>query len=101
MHWTIAWPVRKPLQKTFTKNLSGDNVALVATFRGLAVSLDHLHQGLNELHVMAGDKPEHDEAAVADDMGDSSLELLGALHEARRAAEAANRAVASRPHLDQ
>jgi hypothetical protein len=76
-------------------------VALVATFRGLAVSLDHLHQGLNELHVMAGDKPEHDEAAVADDIGDSSLELLGALHEARRAAEAANRAVASRPHLDQ
>jgi len=76
-------------------------VALEATFRNLSVCLRHLHEALNELKVTLGDKPPKDESAVADGVETSLLDLKGTLHEARKAALNARRAVEYPVDLDQ
>jgi hypothetical protein len=75
-------------------------VALEATFRGLSVCLHHLHDALNELQVTLGDKPPDDESALADGLETAVLDLMGALHEARKAALNARRAVGHPVDLD-
>jgi hypothetical protein len=75
-------------------------VALEATFRGLSVSLHHLHDALNALQVTLGDKPPDDESALADSVETVVLDLLGTLHEARRAALNARKALGHPPDLD-
>jgi hypothetical protein len=75
-------------------------VALEATFRDLSVCLHHLHDALNELQVTLGDKPIDDESAVADDVETKVLDAMGTLHEARKAALNARRAVGHPVDLD-
>ena len=75
-------------------------MALEATFRELSVNLHHLYDALDALHMTVGDKPEHDGAAVADDLADRSMEMMGTLHEARKAAINARRAVGHPIDLD-
>jgi len=76
-------------------------VALEATFRDLSVSLHHLHDGLNELQVTLGDKPPDDESALADGVEAAVLDMMGILHEARKAAMNARKAVGHPVDLDQ
>ena len=68
-------------------------MALEATFRELTVCLHHLHEAVNELQVTLGDKPPEDESAMADGVETAVLDLMGILHEARRAALEARKAV--------
>jgi hypothetical protein len=75
-------------------------VALEATFRDLSVCLHHLHDALNALQVTLGDKPPDDESALADGVETVVLDLMGTLHEARRAALNARRAVGHPKDLD-
>jgi hypothetical protein len=75
-------------------------VALEATFRALPFSLHQLHDALNELEVTLGDKPRDDESALADDLESVVMDLMGALHEARRASLNAQRALAPPRDLD-
>jgi hypothetical protein len=75
-------------------------VALEATFRDLSVCLHQLHDALNELQVTLGDKPIDDESAVADDIETKVLDAMGTLHEARKAALNARRAVGHPVDLD-
>jgi hypothetical protein len=76
-------------------------VALEATFRDLSVCLHHLHDALNELQVTLGDKPADDESALADGVETTVLDMMGTVHEARRAALNARRAVGHPVDLDQ
>ncbi len=76
-------------------------MALEATFRELSVSLHHLHDALNALQVTLGDKPPEDESALADSVETAVLDLMGTLHEARRASLHARKAVGHPPDLDQ
>lgn len=71
------------------------------TFRELASSLQKLNDVVNALHITLEDKPQNDEAAVADDMTDKTLELLGMVHEARRAAVRARQSIKHPADLDQ
>jgi hypothetical protein len=75
-------------------------VALEATFRGLSVCLHHLHDALNELQVTLGDKPPDDESALADGVETAVLDMLGTLHETRRAVLNGRKAVGHPPDLD-
>ena len=75
-------------------------MALEATFRQLSVSLHKLHDALNALHVTIGDKPTHDEAALADGLENALLDIMGTLHEARRSALQARQAVGHPPDHD-
>ena len=75
-------------------------MALEATFRDLTVCLHHLHDALNALQVTLGDKPEDDESALADGVETVVLDLMGTLHEARRAALNARKAVGHPVDLD-
>jgi len=74
-------------------------MALEATFRQLSVSLHKLHDALNALHVTTGDRPD-DETALADSLESAVLELMGTLHETRRSALQARKAVGYQPDLD-
>lgn len=76
-------------------------MALEATFRDLSVCLHHLHDALNGLQVMLGDKPVDDESALADGVETTVLDMMGTLHEARKAALNARRAVGHPVDLDQ
>ncbi len=76
-------------------------MALEAAFRELSVCLHHLHDALNELQVTLGDKPPDDEAALADGVEAAVLDLMGTLHEARKAALNGRRAVGHPVDLDQ
>ena len=76
-------------------------MALEATFRDLSVCLHHLHDGLNELQVTLGDKPPDDESALADGVEAAVLDMMGILHEARRAAMNARKAVGHPVNMDQ
>ena len=71
-----------------------------STFRELTASLQKLNDVANALHITLEDKPQHDEAAVADDMADKTLELLGLLHDARRAALRARQSLKHPADLD-
>jgi DNA-binding ferritin-like protein len=75
-------------------------MALEATFRELTTGFHRLHDVVNALHVTMEDKPE-DSAAVADDLADKTLELLGSVHDARRAAVKARQSLRHPPDMDQ
>lgn len=75
-------------------------MALEATFRDLSVCLHRLHDALNALQVTLGDTPADDESALADGVENSVLAMMGTLHEARRAALNARRAVGHPVDLD-
>jgi hypothetical protein len=75
-------------------------MALEATFRGLSICLHHLHDALNDVQVTLGDKPLDDESAMADGLETAVLDLMGTLHETRRAALNARRAVGQPTDLD-
>jgi hypothetical protein len=75
-------------------------VAIEATFRGLSFCLHQLHDALNALQVTLGDKPPDDESAMADGLETSVLDLMGTLHEARRAGLNARKALGHPPDLD-
>jgi hypothetical protein len=75
-------------------------MALETTFRDLSVALHKLHDALNALHVTVGDKPPNDEAALADGFENAVLDLMGMLHEARKSALRARRAVGQPTDLD-
>jgi hypothetical protein len=76
-------------------------VALEATFRDLSVCLHHLYDALNELQVTLGDKPPDDESALADGVETVVLDLMGTLHEARKAALQGRKFVGHPVDLDQ
>ena len=76
-------------------------MALEATFRDLSVYLQHLHDALNALQVTLGDKPPDGESALADGVEATVLDMMGTLHEARKAALDARRAVGHPVDLDQ
>jgi len=75
-------------------------MALEATFRNLSLSFDHLHDGLNTLHVMVGDRPPDVELALFDGLENALLDLMGELHEARKSALNARRALGTHRDLD-
>jgi hypothetical protein len=75
-------------------------VALEATFRGLSFCMNHIHDALNEIQVTLGDKPPDDEAALADGLETTVLDMMGTLHEARRTALNARKALSPPPDLD-
>jgi hypothetical protein len=75
-------------------------VALEATFRGLSFCMNHIHDALNEIQVTLGDKPPDDEAALADGLETTVLDMMGTLHEARRTAFNARKALSHPPDLD-
>lgn len=74
-------------------------MALEMTFRDLAACLHKVNDVMSALHITM-EEPEHDEAAVADDLNDKTLELLGVVHEAQKAAENARRALGDPPSMD-
>jgi hypothetical protein len=76
-------------------------MALETTFRQLSVSLQQLHDALNAVHVTVGDQPSEGGTAFVDGLENGVLDMLGILHEARRAALHARRAVAPLANLDQ
>jgi hypothetical protein len=75
-------------------------VALEAKFRGLSFCLNQLNEALNDLHVNLGDKPQDDESAMADDLETAVFDLMGTLHDARRAAQNAQKSLGHPPDLD-
>jgi hypothetical protein len=75
-------------------------MALEATFRNLTVCLDVMHDAINTLHVMLGDKPQNQELALIDGLENALLDTMGELHEARKAAVTARRTVGPHPDLD-
>lgn len=75
-------------------------MALEAIFRDLSIRLHHLHDALNALQVTLGDKPPEEESALADGVETAVLDLMGALHEARKAAVNARKAVGHPLDLD-
>ena len=75
-------------------------MALESTFRELNVRLHTLHDALNGLHVTLGDKPLDRGAAVADGLENAVLDIMGALHDARKSALEAQRGVAVPADLD-
>lgn len=68
-------------------------MALESTFRDLSLCLHHLHDALNALQITVGDKPPNDESAVADGLEAAVLDMMGNLHEARKAALRGKKAV--------
>jgi hypothetical protein len=75
-------------------------MALEATFRNLTTCLHKVNDMMNALHITM-EEPEHAEAAVADDLTDKTLELLGMVYEAERVAVDARRALGDPPNMDQ
>ncbi|HEX8814084.1 MAG TPA: hypothetical protein VF753_01155 [Terriglobales bacterium] len=75
-------------------------MALEATFRELQVKMHKLHDALDALQVAFGDKPVHDEAALADSLENKVLDMMGVLQEARKAALNARAAVGSPVDLE-
>lgn len=68
-------------------------MVLESTFRRLADCLLVLQKRVIELQEFVDCKPEYDQAAVADDFSDKTLELQGTIYEARRWASSAFQAV--------
>lgn len=96
------WPGPRSSPRIFIAHWQvGNDMALEATFRNLSVSVDMLHDALNTLHVMLGDKPVGPELAAIDGLENALLDTLGELHEARKAALDARRAVGPETDLDQ
>lgn len=70
-------------------------MALEATFRTLFVQVRQLCDTLNAVLLTVGDRPPNRGAALVDGMENTILDMLGKLQEARTAAKAAERAVAT------
>jgi hypothetical protein len=68
-------------------------MALEPIFRELSVSLHKLNDALQVLHLTVGDKPQHDEAALADYLESTVLDTMESLHEALKAAGNAQQTV--------
>jgi hypothetical protein len=75
-------------------------MALEATFRELTTCFHKVNDVVNALQITIEDKPEHDEAALADGLENTVLDIMGALHEARRAALHARQATGHPLDLD-
>lgn len=75
-------------------------MALETVFRELSLSLHRLHDSLNALHATTGDTPPRDESALADGLENAVLDMVGTLHEARKAAMQARKAVGHPTNLD-
>jgi len=75
-------------------------MALEATFRQLSVSLHKLHDALSALQITVGDKPPNDEVALADGLENTVLDIMGTLHEIRKVALEAQKAVTHPTDLD-
>jgi hypothetical protein len=75
-------------------------MALERTFRWLLLVLQRLYEGLSALHVTIGDKPPNDESAVADALENTVLDIMGRLHEIRKFALQAQKAVAHPTDLE-
>jgi hypothetical protein len=75
-------------------------MALEATFRTLSVSLHKLHDALSALQVTVGDTPPNDEVALADRLENTVLDMMGTLHEIRKVALKAQKAVTHPTDLD-
>jgi hypothetical protein len=75
-------------------------VALEATFRQSVKQIQGLHEALHYLNLAVGDQPENDGAMLADDLDELVLNLIGVVHEARRAALNASKAVTHPVDLD-
>jgi hypothetical protein len=75
-------------------------MALEATFRQLSVSLHKLHDALSALQVTVGDTPPNDEVALADGLENTVLDMMGTLHEIRKVALEAQKAVTHPADLD-
>lgn len=75
-------------------------MALETVFRELSLSLHRLHDSLNALHATTGDTPPRDESALADGLQNAVLDMMGTLHEARKAAMQARKAVGHPANLD-
>src|ERR1700722_9321831 len=75
-----------------------NSMTLQAATRWLSVQLERLQDALNALHLTVGvDRPAHGGSAVGDILEASTLNLLRLLHEARRAATQARKAVSLAP----
>jgi hypothetical protein len=74
-------------------------MALEKTFRQLTVSLHKLDDGLNDLHVTAGDTP-NDVSVLAERLEATVADMQGTLYGARRAALQARKAVSAPMDLD-
>jgi hypothetical protein len=68
-------------------------MALETTFRELSLSLHKLHEALDALQIIVGDRPPEDGAAVVDEPENSMLDVMGALHEATEGARKAQDAI--------
>lgn len=66
-------------------------MALETTFRELSLSLHKLHEALDALQIIVGDRPPEDGAAVVDELENSMLDLMGALHEATEGSKEGSR----------
>jgi hypothetical protein len=75
-------------------------MALEATFRQLSVSLHKLHDALSALQITVGDTPPNDEVALADGLENTVLDMMGTLHEIRKVALEAQKAVTHPTDLD-
>lgn len=75
-------------------------MALEAIFRELSKQLHQLHDALHALSITVGDRPEDHGAALADDLDNTVLDLVGVLHQARKAALNARQAVTHPVDLD-
>lgn len=75
-------------------------MALEAIFRQLVKQIQGLHEALHYLNLTVGDQPEDDGAMLADDLDEVVLNLIGVLHQARKAALNASKAVTHPVDLD-
>lgn len=75
-------------------------MALETTFRQLTLALHKLHDALSALQVTVGDKPPNDEVALADGLENTVLDMMGTLHEIRKVALKAQKAVTHPTDLD-
>ena len=75
-------------------------MALEATFRQLSLALHKLYDALSALQVTVGDKPPNDEVALADGLENTVLDMMGTLHEIRKVALEAQKAVTHPTDLD-
>lgn len=70
-------------------------MALEATFRTLSVQIRKLCDILNAVQLTAGDRPLRRGAALADELENTVLDMLGSLEEASAASRTAEKAVAA------
>ncbi|MGD0891598.1 MAG: hypothetical protein ABR923_08695 [Terracidiphilus sp.] len=75
-------------------------MALEATFRNLFVQIRKLCDTLNAVLLTVGDKPPDRGAALADELENTVLDMLGLAEDARAAARLAEKAVSSPMNMD-